>query len=290
LDLSTEPSATWDIEDMREQALGFLRWSRPADHRINVLDLDIDDTPVPIRLYRPRQPNRGLVVYVHGGGWVSGSIELADRICRRLSYESGCAVASIDYRLAPEHPYPTGLNDCFRALCWLQERRAALDCAIGPLVLVGESAGGALVASMALMARANGSPTIDHQVLIYPALDDRLTNPSFGCYGGQGALLTTEAMRFYWHHYLAGSRDELAIPALADNLAGLPRTTVFVCEADPLHDEGVEYAHRLAASGVSVNLVENAGLPHAAMYLDGISNAASEFVSTVATAIRLEID
>lgn len=286
----TSPLTVSDIPDLRSGAMGYLASSGPAVAVGEVLDLVAPTRGggIPVRVYRPAHPAPLLAAYVHGGGWVAGSIELADRICRRLAVSSGATVASVGYRLAPEHPYPAALHDCHDAVRWLMRDH---DLGLGDreLVLVGESTGGALAAAVSAVLSRHDDPrtrrSVARQVLVYPALDDRLSGASYAEHGQADDLLTTETMRFYWRQYVGGEADEWAAPGRMTELRDLPPTTVFVCDCDPLRDEGIAYAEAVADAGVSTTLVVKFGLPHAALYLDGVSAGAAGLLDDVAAAI-----
>jgi acetyl esterase len=268
----------------------------PALRDVRDVDVPVDDTSVPGRLYRPDDGKpRATVVYLHGGGWVTGDLDYSDALCRHLAADAGCEVLSVDYRLAPEHPFPTPLEDAYAALCW-----AAAELADGrPLVVAGDSAGGALAAACALRARDENGPRLDGQVLLYPVLDADLSRPSY--VANQEWGLGPSVMRWFWDHYLPdpGARTHhLAAPLRAADLAGLPPTVLVIADLDTLRDEGLAYAARLTEAGVPVRLSSVPGLVHgflrfsakvsaAAAEAPAIAAKLSDLLTTAPTASRL---
>ena len=224
---------------------------------------------VTVRIQRPigvavtdAGERRPAVLHLHGGGLIIGSAIQGDPLCRRIANELGAVAASVDYRLPPEHPYPTPLDDCYRALQWLA---AQPDVDANRIAVIGESAGGGLAASLALLARDRGEITLAGQVLVYPMLDDR--TPTGDGPDPRGLRLwNVRSNRLGWGMYLgAGAAGpaatpldaatlELAVPARRGGLAGLPPTWIGVGTLDLFHDEDVEYARRLSAAGVACEL------------------------------------
>jgi acetyl esterase len=198
---------------------------------------------------------RPTLIYYHGGGFVTCNIDTHDDFCRTVAQESGWAILSVDYRLAPEHPYPAALDDAYAALVWAASSAGTargIDAArIG---VGGDSAGGAIAASVAIAARGRGGPAIAHQLLIYPVIDVGFDTASYRD-NGTDYFLTTEAMRWFWDQYLGTEShrtDPLAVPGREADLSGLPAATVITAGYDPLRDEGADYAARLRAAGVPV--------------------------------------
>jgi acetyl esterase len=223
--------------------------------------------PIPVRIYTPHGADgpRPLFVYCHGGGWVNGSRDSYDAVCRLLTRESGCVVASVDYRRAPEHPAPQPFEDAYAAFAWLAAHAGEIGADASRLGVGGDSAGGALAASIALKARDAGGPRIAHQLLVYPAVSNDDTTASFRLYG-EGHFLTNERIAFYDRCYLP-QPEQRANPYTkamhAETLRGLPPATIILAECDPLYDMGVAYAERLRADGVAVDLKVYTGMIHA---------------------------
>ncbi|MBJ7337222.1 alpha/beta hydrolase [Mycolicibacterium sp.] len=216
---------------------------------------------VRVRLHRP--PNTGrpapALIWLHGGGYVLGTARQDDDLCRRFSRALGITVAAVDYRLAPEHPYPLALEDCHQALEWLV-RLPAVDPA--RVAIGGGSAGGGLAAALSLMARDHGDITPVCQVLSYPMLDDRTGSTVDVDQRGQ-RLWSRSSNRFGWNSYLRDADPRVAVPARRDDLSGLPPTWVGVGTLDLFHDEDVRYAERLRRAGVSCELRVVPGAFHA---------------------------
>ena len=214
--------------------------------------------PIPLRLYRPagsastdRLP---VLVYYHGGGWVIGDLDTHDGVCRHLANASGCAVVSVDYRLAPEHKFPAAVEDAWAATGWVAEQSDALGLAAGRLAVGGDSAGGNLAAVISLMARDAGAPKIAYQMLFYPGIDLSMSFPSQRELE-EGYLLTKHNQRWFQEQYLRGPEDKAdwrASPIVAESLQGLPPAYVLTAGYDPLRDEGEAYARKLQDAGVKV--------------------------------------
>ncbi len=220
---------------------------------------------MPARLYLPTpgaQPT-GVLVYFHGGGWVLGDLNSHDNICRSLTNRSGAAVLSVDYRLAPEAPFPAGLDDCLTATRWAHAHAADFGADPDRLAVGGDSAG----ANLATVVAHAAPVPISFQLLVYPVADARMTTESYDR-NGEGYFLTTNSMRWFVDHYLSGTEgsveDPRVSPLLASDeaLAQSPPALVITAGFDPLRDEGVAYANRMAALGVKVSHVEFAGQFH----------------------------
>jgi acetyl esterase len=244
----------------------------PAEPVSEVWETKVQNT-VAVRVYIPQraQPTP-LVVYLHGGGWVTGGLDTHDDTCRRIASGTSCTVVNVDYRLAPEHPYPVPLEDCFAALSWSAEHAADLSADPRAIVIAGSSAGGNLAAAATLLARDTGAPEIAAQILIYPVIDPQMSTASYELFGS-GYGLDREHMQWFWSSYVPDERarqDVLAAPCLADSLAGLPPALVITAEFDPLRDEGEEYARALRASGVPVKLHRYEGQIHGFAAMRGV--------------------
>ena len=228
--------------------------------------------PVPVRVYRPAGELLGAVAFFHGGGWVTGDLDTHDTACRGIANRSRSLVVAVDFRNAPEHPYPAGLDDCFAATEWLGSHAGDLGGPSGPLAVCGDSAGGNLAAAVALRARERGGPSLAAQVLVYPVLDRDFDRPSYLA-AATGYGLTRDSMRWYWEQYRVDELDPLpaeVAPLRAEDLRGLPPALVVTCEFDPLRDEGAEYARRLAAAGVPVVHLDEPGMIHGHLRMAGV--------------------
>jgi acetyl esterase len=248
---------------------------------------DVDAGGVPARLYRPIAGTPPLLIYFHGGGWVVGSVALSDNFCRALANRSGCAVLSVDYRLAPEHRYPAAADDARRATEWAATHATDLGIDASRLAVGGSSAGGNLAAVVALRARGRG-PVLRAQLLHVPVLDHDFTTGSYRTYA-TGHGLTLAGMRWFWDHYLPDEkrRDESdASPLRAKDLRGLPPALLVAAECDPLRDEGRAYAARLDAAGVTVRALEYPGMVHGFMSWSSALPAARRAFDEVGAKLR----
>ena len=236
-----------------------------------------DGYRIALRAYLPAGENRAAaqpaMLFAHGGGWCLGSLALYDRPCLALANATGRVILSVDYRLAPEYPFPQPLEDVYRALCWVAQQAPQLGIDAKRLAVGGDSAGGNLAAAVALLARDRGGPHIERQLLLYPALSREMTTKSY-CEFAEGYFLTRDAMVFCWQQYLAQRRDPGAEPLHAATLRGLPPATILSCEYDPLRDEAEQYAQRLREAGVPVRCERLPGMVHACIHMLGLTPAA----------------
>lgn len=242
--------------------------------RVEALALPLDGRSVEARLYVPDTAGDTpppLTLYFHGGGWVIGTLDTHDATCRTLARESGSAVLSIGYRLAPEHPYPVPFDDCYDALCWAAAHAADLGCDGSRLAVAGDSAGGNLAAACAIAARDRGGPALRHQLLIYPVTDCDYSYPSYAENGGGDYFLSQASMEWFWQLYLSGrtSADApMAVVLKTADLSGLPSATAVMAEYDPLRDEGIAYAQRLSQAGVATDHWVADGMIHGFFGMD----------------------
>jgi acetyl esterase len=255
-----------------------------ADHRVPV-----EGGEITVRLYAPAGvgPHPVLVFY-HGGGWVIGDLYTHDGLCRSIVNAAGCAVASVDYRLAPEFKFPVAVEDSYAALKWVAANGPRLGLDSARLAVGGYSAGGNLAAVMALLARDRRGPRILLQVLVYP-----VTNYDFGTASytenATGYVLTTDDMRWFWRHYLSREeqgRELTASPLRAKSVADLPPALVMTAGCDPLRDEGDAYAARLRDAGVAVTLTQYPGMFHGFLRMTRILDQARAALDEIASALR----
>jgi len=233
---------------------------RPRDPRMVIQDTAVhgpDFHEIPVRVYTPTQRAAPYpaVVYLHRGAFVSGDLDTGDATCRDLCAGAGAVVVSVEYRLAPEHPFPAGIEDCYAALAWLREHAENLGVDPTRLAVAGQSAGGCLAAGLTMLARDRGGPALAYQLLLAPALDNRANTPSAHAITDP-RVINRKTVLAMWPAYL-GDADETiqaAVPGRAVDLSGLPPAFVLTCELDPLRDEGIDYARRLIAAGVSTEL------------------------------------
>jgi acetyl esterase len=241
---------------------------------------DVDAGGVPARVYVPAGEPRGALVYYHGGGWVLGGLASHGALCQTLAARAGCTVLAVDYRLAPEHPFPAAVDDAWAALRYAAEQHA-------PLAVGGDSAGGALAASIALRARDAGLP-LALQVLVYPVTDCDLETESYREHG-EGTNLTTAQMRWFWDQYAPDPASRLgadASPLRAASLAGVAPALVLTAGHDPLRSEGEALAERLEHDRVPVTLHRYAGMVHGFLRMPAIVDAAGEAMLEIAAALR----
>ena len=246
---------------------------------------------IPVRVYRPEGVEAlPVLVYFHGGGWVIGSIETHDPLCRHLANAVGCIVVSVDYRLAPEHPYPAAVEDAYAATAWIAQNAALLGGDRRRIAVGGDSAGGNLTAAVSLMARDKGRPHLVFQLLVYPVTDAPGTgdHPSYR-ENGEGYFLTTEMMHWFWNHYCGAqpnAADPYLCPLRAKDVAQVPPALVVTAEFDPLRDEGEAYARRLREAGVPVELKRYPGMIHGFFGMGGLLAGARQATAEASAALR----
>ncbi|MET7241965.1 alpha/beta hydrolase [Methylobacterium sp. EM32] len=248
--------------------------------------------PVPLRLYRGEGTMPGTplpcLLYLHGGGWVLGNIESHDWVCRRLANLTQACVIAVDYRLAPEHPFPAAVEDAAAALAFAAERAEGLGIDPDRLAVGGDSAGGNLAAVLALMGRDGTLPRTAMQVLLYPSVDLGLTSEGFERIT-EGQPLTTGTMRYFVDHYAPDPCDRTdwrASPARAASLAGTAPALVLTCGHDPLCEEGRLYAHRLEREGVPVTALHLSDQTHGILTMSRAVRTAATVLAFVAEALR----
>lgn len=249
---------------------------------------------LPIRLYTPRRPSGGAVVYFHGGGWVLCNLDTHDDLCRALANLSDATVISVDYRLAPESKYPAPAEDCYAATRWVSEHAAEIGVDASRIAVAGDSAGGNLAAAVALMARDRGEPAIAFQLLVYPVID-RGFLAGWPSEQHDGHLLSPLDMYWYWDQYLESPEQALepyASPLRADDLGGLPPAFVLTAEYDLLRGEGEAYARRLEEASVPTTHRHYDGVFHGffnmALFLDRAKAAQEEAGTAVRAALQTQ--
>lgn len=260
LDLMIErqvpPVHTLPVPEARRMYLERRGFTQPVPPPVaDVRELKTD-AGTPLRLYRPAAGTLPLLVYFHGGGWTIGDLDTHDVVCRHLANAAGCAVLSVDYRMGPEHRFPAAVNDCVAAVRWARAQAAALGIDPKRIAVGGDSAGGNLAATTAIVERDAGTP-LAYQLLIYPATDMRAVAPSHKS-NGQGYLLTADSIGYYRAQYMpdeASWADWRASPLLAPSLAKLPPALVLTAGYDPLRDEGREYADALSKAGTPAQYI-----------------------------------
>jgi acetyl esterase len=258
---SSLPSDGTDIEDARAGMLRDTPAVAGSPQPIGEVR-DVDAAGVPARLYRPEGAHGGSLLFMHGGGWAIGSIDTHDALCREIANGSGASVLSVDYRLAPEYPYPAALDDCDTAWYWLRIASDDLGLDFDRIALAGDSAGGALAAGVALRLRDRRERPARLQALLYPCVDPALDSASAMEFA-RGFRLTRANMRWFWRAYLGGAEPMgESAPALVENLADLPPALVITASHDLLRDEGEAYGARLREAGVPTEIVRVDGTLH----------------------------
>jgi acetyl esterase len=279
------------VEEARKIASMIGEMVGPGPEIAAVTDLQVPGAAgdLPARLYQPAtDPAPGLIVYFHGGGWTMGATEFFDAAYRKLALASGLDLLSVDYRLAPEHPFPAAIDDAYASLCWAAEELAEGR----PLVVGGDSAGGNLATVCALRARDQGGPRIALQLLVYPVTDHVFDNSSYTEHGDQGYLLGRGDMVWFWDNYAPESAQREhpdASPLRAADLAGLPPALIIVAEFDPLRDEVLAYAERLGEAGVEVDLRHYDDVVHGFFTLVNYLERGDQVVAAAGAAIATAI-
>ncbi len=259
--------------------------------RVEALSIPGPAGPIPARLYAATRDTRArpLLVYYHGGGWVVGDLDTHDSVCRFLAREAGVRVLSVDYRLAPEHPFPAAVEDALAALRFATREAAALGADPARVAVGGDSAGGNLAAVVSqIAARGADGPPPSFQLLFYPVTDLSKKHASYRLFP-DGFFLTERQMDWYRDHYLARADDAYdprVSPLLAKDLAGLPPAYVATAGFDPLRDEGEAYAARLREAGVAVTLRRHPGLIHGFCNVTALSRSARAAMSEAAASLR----
>ena len=236
----------------------------PEMWRVGEHNIEETDARARLRVLVPIENPIGMLIYYHGGGWVLGSIDEYDTVARKLAERTSCAVVLVDYRLAPEHRYPAGVDDSYAALKWVGDHIIDITGREVPLIVIGDSAGGNLAAVMAIRARDRNGPSIALQILVYPVTDADFDRPSYTDPENQ-LLLTRDGMIWFWDHYLpdpSRRTEPDASPLRSEDLSGLPPAVILTAEHDVLRDEGESYYSRLREAYVSADLRRYTGQMH----------------------------
>ncbi len=269
------------LSKVRAAAAGRLTLApqRPV-HAVRAVRIEAAGRTITCRLYHPTQTdNLPVVLFFHGGGWVWGNLDSHDSVCRSLAIDSGCAVLAVDYRLAPEHPFPAALDDARDALAWLRENGATLGLDPTCIALCGDSSG----ANIALHTAARTSGPLQHLGLFYPPLDPSCASASQQTYA-DNHLLTREAMLWFWKNYLDGQTFDLG------TLSGLPPTSIGLAQYDILHDEGRALAEQLTTSGTCVTQRTYPGMIHAFISLPHVTPMALTALADMGADIRAAME
>lgn len=266
----------------------WMTYTLPDLPPFKTLKITGQDEDLTLKVFSPNinDPAASTILFIHGGGWISGGVDSLDYLCANLCVNASTTVIAVDYRLAPEAPFPAGLNDCFDALNWVSINHHELGCANPDVIVIGDSAGGNLCAALCIHARAQKFKFIAKQILIYPALDATLQSPSMSFRNGG---LTHSDITLMLEAY-GGDTDlsnPLISPLLEQNLTGLPSALILTADCDPLRDDGKRYADRLNAIGAEVQHINYPGMPHGFLSLAKLCELApkalrdiSQFIST----------
>jgi acetyl esterase len=264
----------------------------PPVHAVTDREIPGPAGPIPVRVYRPSdEPDLPVLLYLHGGGWTIGTLDGVEALCRELCTRAGCLVVSVDYRLAPEHPFPAAIEDAYAAARWVAEHGSELGGDGTRLAIGGDSAGGNLAAAVSLLARDAGGPAIALQLLAYPATEYALERPSW-LEHAKAPLLTTDDVVWFWGQYLPDASDRAdprATPNSAASLAGLPPTFVLTAEYDPIRDDGEAYAARLTQDGVDVTHVRYPGVFHGFFTMVGMLARTDVAIQDAATQLSAHL-
>ena len=257
-------------------------------HEVTDLTIPGPGGELALRLYRPAAGGPlPVLLYFFGGGWVLGTIDTADGVSRTLANSAGAMVAVVGYRLAPEHPFPAAIDDCYAATAWVAAHATEIGADPARLAVGGDSAGGNLAAAVALRARADG-PALAGQLLVYPNTDQLADDVSIRA-ADDRFLFNRHSVAWYRQHYLLDAADAaspLASPLRAGSLAGLPPALVITAECDPLRDQGEAYARRLADEGVQVELSRYEGMAHGFFTMAGTVDASRAALAQAAARLR----
>jgi acetyl esterase len=279
------PPLTPEVIPMIRAGMAVAGQALPGVDLASVCDLDADG--VPVRLYLPKAEGPlPLLVFLHGGGWMLGDLDTHDSMHRHLAARANCAVLGVGYRLAPEHPYPAGLNDAATALAWARRQAAGLGCDPERIALGGESAGANFTASLTLRLRDEGAPQPLFQLLVHPVTDLAMAMPSMDAIKMPG--LTREYLEACRAMYVGESdfRDPLISPLRATRHEGLAPAIILTASEDPLRDDGEAYATILAQAGVETMVCRLPGLPHGFLFLPASVPAVSRAFDLIARLLR----
>ncbi|WP_181692305.1 alpha/beta hydrolase [Natronomonas sp. LN261] len=307
-----DPQVEDYLHGLSEQGLPPLHRLSLRDARETYRELSVPDEPpssvasvtdrtvpgpggeIPIRVYEPAADGALCpLVFFHGGGWMLGDLETHDALCRALANSTECIVVSVDYRLAPEHRFPSGLEDCYAVTRWVANNAETIGCGSDTLAIAGDSAGAALAVGVSLLSRDRDGPAIAYQVLAYPATDYAFDTSSYD-ENAQGYFLTRKDMERFWKGYLRSERDgthPYASPLRTERLDGLPPSCVLTCGFDPLRDDGRRLADRLAEAGVPTRHIQYDDMIHGflTMLSDPRLDRADEAIEEIGTEVRNEL-
>lgn len=289
------------VEDLGAMRAGMAQLAQPltSTEPVHIVDdtiKGIDENDIRIRIYKPAQQDSVLPVllWIHGGGYIIGSIEDNDQLCLQIVEASNCVVVSLDYRLAPEYPYPAPLEDCYSALKWIADHASDLQVDVTKIGVAGASAGGGLTAGLTLLARDRQYPAICFQMPLYPMINDRNDTPSTNEIK-EGMVWNQKTNEFGWKCYLGDlhGKDHVPIyaaPARAEDYSNLPYTYTCVGQLDPFRDETLSYVTKLAQAGVDVEFHLYPGGYHGFEVLNPQSERAQQVIQEYVNAVKIGFD
>lgn len=247
---------------------------------------------IPIRIYTPQgSGNFPIIIYSHGGFWLAGSVNTHDNVCKKLSKNTNAIVVSVNYRLAPENPFPAAVNDVYSVLQWTYKNSESINGDKKHIAIAGDSAGGNLSTAVSLMARDKNGPPITCEVLIYPSTNIYKLNSKSWSYFSKSINLSVQDMKKYIPLYVQKKGDRknpYASPLLANNFSNLPDTLMVTAQIDPLHDEDIAYANKLKAAGTKVKVNEYYGVPHGFITMGKITKKSDEALTDISSYIIKE--
>ena len=290
---TTAPQWRLPIEEVRASFRTL--WSRSMTgvpvEVASVDDRTLDTDAGAVRVFTPEADGPvPIMMYFHGGGYVKGGLDETDAFCRRLARTTGNVVVSVDYRLAPEHPYPAALGDAYRCSLWAYQNAGALGGTEDSFGVCGESAGGNLAAVICLLARSGQEIEISRQILLQPVVDFTLSFPSIGMPASE-CLVPREDLAWYYEEYYSGdTRDFRVSPIFADDLSGLPPALIITAEHDTLRDEGKAYADRLESSGVTTQYSCYNGMIHGFLQMAGLVDEAQAAIDEISPFARPDVE
>jgi acetyl esterase len=259
---------------------------------IKNINIHISSCEIPVRIYTPdTSAILPIVIYSHGGAWIGGSLDTHDNVCRKLSKNTNAIVISVGYRLAPESPFPAGLNDIYNVLLWTNKNGLELGWDGKHIAVAGDSAGGNLSAAVSLMSRERKVPKITCQVLVYPSTNIRELNTKSWSYFANDFNLSKSDMEKYISLYVPKKQDRsnpYASPLLAENFNGLPDTLIITAEFDALRDEGEAFGEKLKNAGVNVIMTRYKGVTHGFLTMNRISNESEKAIEQISLYLQKE--
>ncbi|MTK11523.1 MAG: alpha/beta hydrolase [Clostridiaceae bacterium] len=259
---------------------------------IKNVNIDISSTKIPVRIYTPEGgSNFPIIVYLHGGFWIAGNLDTIDNVCRKLSKNTKAIVVSVDYRLAPENPFPAGVNDAYNVIQWVYKNAGSINGDAKHIAVAGDSAGGNIAAAVSQMVRDKNGPHITCQVLVYPSTNIFELNSKSWSQSSNDFNISREDMEKYISLYIPKKEDRknpYASPLLAKDFNGLPHTLIIIAEIDPLRDEGEAYAEKLKQTGDEVVVAMYKGTTHGFLTMDRISGEGDKALNEISLYLQKE--